>query len=231
MTVGAPRTLQPSPSILFCFQLLLRRRKTSILSIQRCCSPNASFVGPFFSLTHCLNSANVETRFCDNECNVLLKKTMADILTVINTAAKLVAAVLNGICWKRAVMILFLILSSPSSFQTWLSLDIFVGMYLSCPPCKYCFPKVVKRSLKIWKEKRLISCQNIFFSQATNYTNHLADNSDEKRLFYSSENACTRRKVSVQRTDLPAHSFSLNWILNTHCEGRDLIVNIYSGTE
>ena len=96
MTVGAPRTLQPSPSILFCFQLLLRRRKTSILSIQRCCSTNTSFVGPFFSLTHCLNSANVETRFCDNECNVLLKKTMADILTVMNTAAKLVAAVLNG---------------------------------------------------------------------------------------------------------------------------------------
>ena len=29
------RTLQPSPSILFCFQLLLRRRKTSTLSIQR----------------------------------------------------------------------------------------------------------------------------------------------------------------------------------------------------
>ena len=50
MTVGAPRTLQPSPSILFCFQLLLRRRKSSALSIQQCCSPNASFVGPFFSL-------------------------------------------------------------------------------------------------------------------------------------------------------------------------------------
>ena len=113
MTVGAPWTLQPSPSILFCFQLLLRRRKTLTLSIQRCCSPNASFVGPFFSLTHCLNSANVETRFCDNECNVLLKKTMADILTVINTAAKLVAAVLNGIFWKQAVIILFLTLSSP----------------------------------------------------------------------------------------------------------------------
>ena len=172
MTVGAPWTLQPSPSILFCFQLLLRRRKTLTLSIQRCCSPNVSFVGPFFSLTHCLNSANVETRFWDNECNVLLKKTMADILTVINTAAKLVAAVLNGISWKQAVIILFLTLSSPDLlglkfssfwFQTWLSFDKFVGMYLSCSPRKNCFPKVVKRSLKIWKEKRLISCQNIFF--------------------------------------------------------------------
>ena len=50
MTVGAPQTLQLSPSILFCFQLLLRRGKTSTLSIQRCCFPNASFVGPFFSL-------------------------------------------------------------------------------------------------------------------------------------------------------------------------------------
>ena len=34
----------------FYFQLLLRSRKTSTLSIQRYCSPNASFVGPFFSL-------------------------------------------------------------------------------------------------------------------------------------------------------------------------------------
>ena len=38
----------PFPS--FYFQLLLRSRKTSTLSIQRYCSPNASFVGPFFSL-------------------------------------------------------------------------------------------------------------------------------------------------------------------------------------
>ena len=50
MTVGAPRTLQPSPPILFCFQLPLQRRKTSTLSIQRCSSPNASFGGPFFPL-------------------------------------------------------------------------------------------------------------------------------------------------------------------------------------
>ena len=50
MTIGAPQTLQPFPSILFCFQLLVRRRKTSTLSIQRYCSPNAYFVGPFFSL-------------------------------------------------------------------------------------------------------------------------------------------------------------------------------------
>ena len=34
----------------FYFQLLLRSRKTSTLCIQRYCSPNASFVGPFFSL-------------------------------------------------------------------------------------------------------------------------------------------------------------------------------------
>ena len=156
----------------FYFQLLLRSRKTSSLCIQRYCSPNASFVGPFFSLTHCLSSANVETRFWDNECNVLLKKTMADILTVINTAAKLVAAVLNGISWKQAVMILFLTLSSPDLlvlkfssfwFQTWLSLDKFVGMYLSCSPRKYCFPKVVKRSLKILKEKRVFFVKIYFF--------------------------------------------------------------------
>ena len=43
-------TLQPSPSSLFCFQLLLQHHKTSTLSIQRYCSPNASSVGPFFSL-------------------------------------------------------------------------------------------------------------------------------------------------------------------------------------
>lgn len=166
---------------------------------------------------------------------------MADILTVINTAAKLVASVLNGISWKQAVMILFLTLSSPDLlvlkfssfwFQAWLSLDKFVRMYLSCPPCKYCFPKVVKRSLKILKRKRVISCQNIFFSHVTNYTNHLVDNSE-------GENAFIVRKTRVpddtflelQRIDLPAHSFSLNWILNTHCEGRDLIVNIYKGIE
>ena len=115
---------------------------------------------------------NVETRFCDNECNVLLKKAMADILTVINTAAKLVAAVLNGISWKQAVMILFLTLSSPDLlvlkfssfwFETWLSLDKFVRMYLSCPPCKYCYPKVVKRSLKILKEKRVFFVKISFF--------------------------------------------------------------------
>ena len=196
MTVGAPWTWQPSPSILFCFQLLLRRRKTVTLSIQRCCSPNVSFVGPFFSLTHCLNSANVETRFWDNECNVLLQKTMADILTVINTAAKLVAAVLNGISWKRAVMILFLTLSSPDLlvlkfssfwFQTWLSLDKFVGIYLSCPPCKYCFPKVVKRSLKILKEKRVFFVKISFFHKQL---------SEGEKGFYSSENACTLRHVS-----------------------------------
>ena len=50
VTVEAPRTSQPSPSIWFCFQLLLGRCKTSTLSTQRCYSPNASFVGPFFSL-------------------------------------------------------------------------------------------------------------------------------------------------------------------------------------
>ena len=38
------------PSIRFCFQLFLGCCKTSTLSTQRYNSPNASFVGPFFSL-------------------------------------------------------------------------------------------------------------------------------------------------------------------------------------
>ena len=50
VTVGAPWTWKPFPSIWFCLQLLLGRCKTSTLSTQRYYSPNSSFVGPFFSL-------------------------------------------------------------------------------------------------------------------------------------------------------------------------------------
>ena len=50
VTVGAPWTSQPFPSIWFCFQLLLGRCKTSTLSTQRYYSRNASFMGPFYFL-------------------------------------------------------------------------------------------------------------------------------------------------------------------------------------
>ena len=63
VTVGAPRTSQPFPSIwlAFCFQIFLGCRKTSTLSTQRCYSPNASFVGLFFSFLALFLAFNICT--------------------------------------------------------------------------------------------------------------------------------------------------------------------------
>ena len=86
--------MKPSPSIIFCFQLLLRRRKTSTLSIQRCCSPNASFVGSFFSLLALFLvksswKALMVLILCPNHFSLRFFKTALWILDIIRSAASL----------------------------------------------------------------------------------------------------------------------------------------------
>ena len=61
------------------------------------------------------------------------------------------------------------------------------------------------------KGKRVISCQDIFFSQATNYTNHLVDNCEKEKAFtFRNTRVPDEAFLELQRTDLPAHNFSLN---------------------
>ena len=61
------------------------------------------------------------------------------------------------------------------------------------------------------KREKIDFLSKYIFSQATNYTNHLSDNSEGEKAFIVRETRVPYDAfLELQWTDLPAHSFSLN---------------------